>query len=67
MKRHNTIEILYVAEASDNRGRRVLIREAGLENTLWPGGDIQDVDIKLLGIGGQRERIEDFLSSESRL
>ena len=35
------------ASSLDTRGRRVLVRESGAENWIWPGDGIQEVDIKL--------------------
>lgn len=61
---NNIVEILYVAGRSAHRkGKRVLIREGGCENVLWPGEKLQDVDVALLGITErQRRQIAQFLS-----
>ena len=48
---HNPVEILFVSGSSlDRKGKRVIIREAGTENIIYPEAGIQDIDIKLLGI-----------------
>jgi len=61
--RIDSVEILYcIASSADRRGRRVLVRERGVENVLWPGEDIQNIDIELLGITQRdQKQIEAFL------
>ena len=61
-----TVEVLYcIASSADRKGKRVLIREGGVENTLWSEDDIQDVDLKLLGVTEQDQRdIQQFFQSD---
>ena len=61
VKKHSIIEVLFVENGSDGRGRRVLVREAGCENTIWTGNDMTEADVKLLGIADYREQIQSFL------
>ena len=56
-------EILYVTASSlDSKGARVLVREAGAENWIWPEVGIQDADLEFLGVTeADQRRIERFL------
>jgi hypothetical protein len=70
MKQFNRVEILFVATSlNDDRGRRVLVRDGGCENTIW--GDelieLRDIDRRLLGLtAGQQEQIKAFLAGGGR-
>lgn len=59
------IEILYVAGSSrDRRGKRILVREDGTENYIWPADGVTEVDMKLLGISPESKRhIERFFET----
>ena len=63
----DNIEILFVSGSSlDQKGARVLVRAGVVENTIWSGDGVQDVDMKLLGITeADQRRIEGFFD-ESR-
>lgn len=67
MGKSDGIEILFVAGSSkDRRGRRVLIREGMTENCLWPGDEITEFDMRVLGVSVQEHRrIKRLLSSGS--
>lgn len=58
----NQIEILYVSGSSlDRRGKRILVREHGTENYIFPEDGIDAVDVKLLGLSEDDQRhIERF-------
>ena len=63
IKNENIMEISYIENVSDGRGRRVFIREGSCENVLWPGEVVQDQDAKLLGISAYRKQIKTFLGN----
>lgn len=47
----NAVEVLFVDSSNlDNKGKRILVRDRGVENILWRGDDLKDVSIDLLGI-----------------
>ena len=60
-------EILFISGSSlDQKGTRVLVREGGAENWIWPDPGVQDIDKRLLGITDvNRELIEAFLGRGS--
>lgn len=63
LRNYSTIELFYVVGSSrDRRGRRVLVCEGMVQNTIWPvDGVITDADMKLLGITPEdKRRIERF-------
>jgi hypothetical protein len=64
----DSVEILFVAASSaDNKGKRVLVREAGCENCIFPEDTVTDADRELLGITQRdQERIEEFLGNGER-
>ena len=61
------IEILYVSSSSvDDRGKRVIIRDADTENYIWPGDGVQEIDKLLLGLSaGDCRNIERFLRADA--
>jgi hypothetical protein len=62
---NSTIELLFVSGSSlDRRGKRILVREDGTENYIFPEDGVTDVDIKLLGLSEQDQRhIERFFGT----
>ena len=65
-KRYDTLapELLFVESSSqDSKGKRVLVRDHGVENWIYPDQGVTNVDIQLLGIEpGQKVEIERFFS-----
>ena len=59
-----TPELYFIENATDARGRRVLVRDsAGPENWIWPPG-AEELD-KLIGITpAQKDQIEAFFTGE---
>lgn len=57
-------ELLFVERSSqDSKGRRVLVRESGIENYIFPEDGVDLVDLKLLGISeAEKVHIEQFFS-----
>ena len=64
VKTKQNIEILFVAGSSlDRRGKRILVREANVENYIFPEDGVDLVDLKLLGISeAEKVHIEQFFS-----
>lgn len=60
-----TPNLYFIENATDARGRRVLVRDlSGPENWLWPPG-ADDIDVSLLSITEQqRGQIEQFFSGD---
>jgi len=61
MKRFDTQapELYFIENATDGKGRRVLVQEGAIDNWIWPPG-ADDMD-KLIGITeAQRGQIEQF-------
>ncbi len=58
------VEILFVERSSrDAKGRRVILRLNGCENTLYQGEVLSDIDLRLWDLThGQRREIERFLT-----
>ena len=64
----NSVEILYcIGSSADRRGKRVIVRERGVENCIFPEDGIQDIDSKLLGITQKdKQHIERFFSKRAK-
>lgn len=62
-----SVEILYcVASSVDRRGKRVLVREGGCENCIFPEDNLTDADRELLGLSrSDQKHIEAFLNGSS--
>jgi len=59
-----TPELYFIENATDARGRRILVRDpvGPEENWIWPPG-ADEIDVTLLGISaGQSQQIEAFFA-----
>lgn len=65
-KSKSELEILYVAGSSlDRKGKRVLVREGGVENCVWKG-ELSNLDLDILGLSQRDARhIRLFLDGAS--
>jgi hypothetical protein len=55
------IEPVTKVDSLDNKGKHVLIRDSRVENVIWTGDDIQDVDVAVLGLSASdQKRISAF-------
>ena len=57
----------FIASSSrDRRGRRVLVRDSGVENVIYQSDGVTEADIALLGITEtDRKHIERFIGGEA--
>jgi hypothetical protein len=62
-------EILFITHSSsDDKGRRVVVREGIVENTLYPGEEDDKATQRLLGLDSEGlVMIKAFFQSERRL
>lgn len=59
------IEPVMKAGSVDDKGKRVLIRDSGVENVIWTADDIQDVDVAVLGLSASdQKRISAFFEAQ---
>lgn len=61
------IKLYFIENASDRRGKRVLVREGVVENWIFPGEMLEPV-VDLLGITKtQQEAIQEFFAKGGKV